>query len=169
MMRKFAFAAALAVCATPLWSHDFAAGDLEIGHPHAFETPPMALSGAGFLTVTNTGGTADRLIAVRADFPQVSVHETVVADGVNRMMPVDGIDILPGETVALEPGGYHVMFMGLDGRQLVAGARFPAVLVFEQAGEVAVEFAVETRPEEAGTGMNHGDTHGDAANEHSGH
>ena len=43
------------------------------------------------------------------------------------------------------------MFIGLDGKQFVEGEKIPATLVFEQAGEVAVEFAVEKRP--SGTGM----------------
>ena len=50
----------------------------------------------------------------------------------------------PGATVTLAPQGTHVMFMGLDA-PLVEGERVPAVLVFEKAGEVAVEFAVEPR------------------------
>jgi copper(I)-binding protein len=44
--------------------------------------------------------------------------------------------------------------MGLTA-PLAEGARVPAVLVFEKAGEVAVEFAVEAR--KAGDGMEHTD------------
>ena len=49
------------------------------------------------------------------------------------------------------------MFMGLEG-PFETGARFPATLIFEQAGEVAVEFVVEQRP---GAGANEGMEHGD--------
>lgn len=155
MFRHIARMAAIAVFITPLWAHEFTLGDLEIIHPYAFETAPMAMSAGGFLTISNTGDTADRLIAVRADFPKVQVHETVVTDGVNQMLPVDGIDIPAGEAVALEPGGYHVMFMGLDGRQLMDGEEFPATLVFEKAGEIAVDFAVEKRSGDTGMKMDH--------------
>ena len=155
MFKKLTLAAAIAACSTQLWAHGFTVGELEIGHPYAFETPAIAMAGAGYLTITNNGDTPDRLIDVRADFPRVSIHETVVTDGVGQMLPVESIEILPGETVTLQPGGYHVMFMGLEGRQFVDGESFTGTLVFEQAGEVEVEFAVETRSAEDEAGMDH--------------
>jgi copper(I)-binding protein len=104
------------------------------------------MSGAGYMTITNTGSEPDRLLALRADFPRVSLHGTQTdAQGVTRMVPVEGIAIAPGETVTLAPGGMHVMFMGLDGDPFEEGERIPATLVFERAGEIAVEFWVEPR------------------------
>ncbi|MEI4263127.1 hypothetical protein [Roseovarius sp. D0-M9] len=49
------------------------------------------------------------------------------------------------------------MFMGLKDRKLVSGKSFPATLVFERAGEVEIEFVVETRPTDAGESSDHGD------------
>ncbi len=152
--KTIAAAVALNLLASPLWAHGFEAGALKIDHPMAFETAPMAMTGGGFMTITNTGDHADRLIAVRADFPKVEIHQTVEKDGVAQMLPVEAIDLAPGATVTLKPGGYHVMFMGLGGRQLKAGDKVPATLVFEHAGEVDVVFAVEKRPE--GLHMQHG-------------
>lgn len=77
---------ALYLLAGPAAAHDATAGGLTIGHPFAIETPPGAMSGAGYLTITNAGSEPDRLIAVRADFPHVTLHRTEVgADGVARM------------------------------------------------------------------------------------
>lgn len=145
-LTRAALVAALLV-AQPALAHDYTLGALSIGHPMAFETPVTARSAAGYLTITNTGDTPDRLIAVRAGFPRVMIHTTEMADGVARMMHLDGLDLPPGETVILEPGGIHVMFMGLDGDPLEQGERIPATLVFEQAGEIEVTFNVEPRPE----------------------
>ena len=50
--------------------------------------------------------------------------------------------------VTLAPQGLHVMFMGLEA-PLAAGASIPATLVFERAGEIAIEFEVEPRAAEA--------------------
>ena len=137
-------------------AHDYQVGDLEIGHPMAFDTPQTAMAGAGYLSITNAGQTADRLIEVRADFPQVMMHTTEEKDGVARMMHVDAIKILPGETVVFEPGGYHVMFMGLAGDPFEAGEQIPATLVFEEAGEIEVMFSVESRTSESeGQSGNH--------------
>ncbi|TIX54312.1 MAG: copper chaperone PCu(A)C, partial [Mesorhizobium sp.] len=44
--------------------------------------------------------------------------------------------------VALAPGGYHLMFVGLK-QQPKQGETFPATLIFEKAGTVTVDFAVE--------------------------
>jgi copper(I)-binding protein len=140
--------------ALPVAAHEYAVGALAVGHPYAAATAAGARAGAGYLSVTNAGAEADRLLAVRADFPRVELHATEVdAAGVARMRPVEAVEVPAGATVTLAPQGTHVMFMGLDA-PLVEGERVPAVLVFEKAGEVAVEFAVEAR--------------GDAA-EHGGH
>ncbi|MCX7889166.1 MAG: copper chaperone PCu(A)C [Rhodobacteraceae bacterium] len=147
LTRILGAAAMLALAALPAGAHEFTAGGLTIGHPYAFETAPTAMAGGGFMTITNEGAEADRLLAVRADFPKVEIHETVEKDGVASMQPVEAIDIPAGATVELKPGGYHVMFVGLEGRPLVAGTMIPATLVFEKAGEVAIEFAVQKRGE----------------------
>jgi copper(I)-binding protein len=60
------------------------------------------------------------------------------------MGEVEALEIPPGETVRLAPGGMHVMFMGLDA-PLTADGSVPATLVFETAGEIEVEFRVEPR------------------------
>ena len=76
------------------------------------------------------------------------------------MLPVEGVEIPPGQTVTLEPGAMHVMFMGL-GAPFVAGETVAATLVFEKAGRVEVEFNVQPRGEGEG-GMEDGDMdHGD--------
>ena len=61
--------------------------------------------------------------------------------GEMTMREVDSIEIPAGETVALEPGGYHVMLMDLAG-PLEAGTTFELTLEFEQAGEQTVEVTV---------------------------
>ena len=119
------------------------------------------MSGAGYLTILNEGAAPDRLLAVQADFAQVTLHRTEKdAEGVARMRPADGIEIAPGETVALEPGGAHVMFVGLDGDPFEAGDVIPATLVFENAGEIPVEFWVQPRDAAAGHEEDQGEGHG---------
>jgi copper(I)-binding protein len=139
-------ALAFAIFALPAAAHEVTTESLVVDHPYALETVATAMSGAGYMTITNTGSVPDRLLEVRADFPRVSLHGTQTdAQGVTRMVPVEGIAIAPGETVTLAPGGMHVMFMGLDGDPFEEGERIPATLVFERAGEIAVEFWVEPR------------------------
>lgn len=57
------------------------------------------------------------------------------------MTEVDAIDLPAGEAVALEPGGYHVMLIGLVS-PLTAGQEFTLTLTFEQAGDIDVTVVV---------------------------
>lgn len=150
MKKILATATAIALGLGMAHAHEFTVGDLTVDHPMAFETAKTAMAGGGFLTVTNNGTEDDRLIAVRADFPKVELHTTEEQDGVAKMIHVDAVDIPAGETVALEPGGFHVMFMGLRGDPFEVGEEIPATLVFEKAGEVEVMFSVEERMTEHG-------------------
>lgn len=134
------------IAAQSATAHEFTASNLVIDHPYSFETTATARTGIGFLTITNNGDTPDRLIAVEADFDRVSLHLTEEQDGVARMLPQpDGVVIAPGAVVSLEPGGLHVMFMGLGGDPFELGETIPATLVFEKAGPVDVVFYVESR------------------------
>ncbi|MFK7882362.1 copper chaperone PCu(A)C [Roseobacter sp.] len=141
----FAATATLLSMSTCAFAHDFKVGALVISDPMTFNTAATAKSGGGYLEVTNTGDTPDRLVGVKADFPKVMLHTTEEKDGIARMMHVDGINIPAGETVALEPGGFHVMFMGLGGDPFEVGEEIPATLIFEKAGEVEVTFNVKER------------------------
>ncbi|MEL6118985.1 MAG: copper chaperone PCu(A)C [Pseudomonadota bacterium] len=156
MKYVFSTLAALAF-STAASAHEYSAGDLSIDHPMSFET--TAKAGVGYMTITNQGSTADALVGVTADFPRVMIHQTVEEDGIAKMKHVDRIEIPAGETVKLLPGGFHVMFMGLE-EPLKDGETIPATLIFEQAGEVEVVFNVEARTSE---------TKDHSGHDHSGH
>jgi len=147
-MRRLSLALILA--ALPATAHEVTTGTLVIDHPHALETPPTAMSGAGYMTITNTGPEVERLLGVRADYPSVGLHGSETdAQGTTRMIPIEAVEIAPGQTVTFARGGMHVMFMGLNGDPFEEGEAIPATLIFEHAGEVAVDFTVEplTAPE----------------------
>lgn len=105
---------------------------------------PMQHEGAVYLTIT--GGSADdRLVGVRAPADVAAaamIHRTSMADdGSMSMDGVDGVAVPAGATVALAPGGSHVMLMGLA-QPLAAGATFDLVLRFEHAGELTAPVEV---------------------------
>lgn len=118
-------------------------GDLVIETPWTRATPPAAAVAAGYLTITNTGDAPDRLLAGTAPFAgRVEIHEMAMDDGVMRMRELaGGLALPPGETVRLEPGGFHVMFMELSA-PLEAGETVRATLRFEHAGAVDLAFPV---------------------------
>jgi copper(I)-binding protein len=150
MTRTVLIAAALLAALSPAWmtapaqAADVTAGSLKISAPWARATPKGASVGGGYLTITNTGTTPDRLTGGLSDVAsRVEIHEMSMDNGVMKMRPVaGGLEIKPGQTVTFKPGGYHVMFMGLK-QQLKPGEDVKATLTFEKAGKVAVDFAVE--------------------------
>lgn len=151
----FAFCVALTCAGTSLVAHEFTSGPLTIDHPMAFETAQTAMSAGGYMTITNTGTQTDQLVGIEADFPKVMLHTTEEKDGIARMMHVDTIEIPAGGTVALQPGGLHVMFMGLNGDPFEVGEEIPATLIFEQAGPVEVVFIVEERGDNGAAKIDH--------------
>ena len=136
--------AALALSTASLFAGDYTAGSLEISAPYARATLPGAPVSGGYMTIRNTGDSADRLTGGRADFAgKVEVHEMKMDGEVMKMRELEGgLEIPAGGEVTLKPGGLHIMFMQLD-EQMKEGEKRPATLVFEQAGEVTVEFEVK--------------------------
>lgn len=121
----------------------FRVGDLTIEQPWTRATLPGAKVAGGYMRITNTGKTADRLIGGSFDLSGIlEVHEMSMDNGVMRMRALEkGLEIPPGGTVDLKPGGYHLMFIDLKGR-VPEGQKVAGRLKFEKAGEVAVEYHV---------------------------
>lgn len=100
-------------------------------------------TGAGFLAIGNRGAAADRLVGASSPAARVIELHTHLREGeVMRMRPVEAIDIAAGQTVTLQPGGLHLMLIGL-GQPLVQGQVVPVTLRFARAGEVQVQLRVE--------------------------
>ncbi len=123
-----------------VWSRPTAAYDGAAKRP-----PPDTAPGVMYLSIVNRGSQNDRLVAVRTDVCDVAeIHETTHEAGSARMAPVGGgVPIPAGETTRFAPGGLHVMLIGLR-RDLLAGERFRAELVFESGGEITVESEVRS-------------------------
>ncbi|MGE0210713.1 MAG: copper chaperone PCu(A)C [Parvibaculaceae bacterium] len=139
---RLTLAAALLVPAAAS-AHEFKAGALEIVHPWARATPAVAKTAAGYLTVINSGTEADRLVGIECGCAAAAMlHETKVENDVASMRHVEAVEIPPGGTVKLAPGGIHVMFVGLTA-PFKEEDRLDATLLFEKAGRVPVEFYVQ--------------------------
>lgn len=157
MRRPAIFVAAMlaAALALPAQADDVAAGNVKISAPWARATPKGAAVGAGYMTITNNGSAPDRLVGGASDVStSFEIHEMSMDNGVMRMRPmVKGLEIKPGQSVELKPGGNHVMFLGLK-KPLVQGEHVKATLAFEKAGKVDVDFTVESigaqKPDSAG-------------------
>jgi len=99
---------------------------------------------AAYLTLRNAGSAPDRLLGARCEAARATeLHRTTIDDaGLAKMGRVEAVDLPVGRSVALEPGGYHLMLMGAG--PLAEGDTVRLTLLFEASG--AVEVAAEVRP-----------------------
>lgn len=146
-MRKMlmvAVASALLASGLPVVAHEFKVGALRIDHPWSRATPGGTKVGAGYVEITNTGTEPERLTGgSTAAADKFELHTSETVDGIAKMRPAtEGIEIPPGSTVALAPGGTHAMLVGLK-KPLKEGEKFVVTLIFEKAGKVEVQFKVE--------------------------
>ncbi len=129
-----------------------AGGSIEISNARArFTTTDV---GAVYFDIRSTGP-GDRLVGASAEIAaDTQVHEIVSEGGSSTMRPVEGgIPIDPGGHVSLQPGGYHVMVLGVD-EIPESGTTFEVVLEFETAGRMTITVHVQEFGEEGG-GMDH--------------
>ncbi len=145
LMKSCALAvlALAAACNGPASAQEVKAGNLVLSHAWARATPRGAQVAGGYLTIENTGTTPDKLLSGSSDVAgHIEVHEMAKKGDVMTMRPVSGgLSIAPGHSVALVPGGYHLMIMGLKA-PLKEGQAVPITLQFEKAGKIVVTFDV---------------------------
>lgn len=109
-------------------------GGGEIGVADVRAPVPAGPNAAVYMTLTNESDTADRLVGVSSDVTDaVELHETQMTDGSMQMQQLDGMDIPAGGETVLEPGGMHVMLIGVDG--LAEGDTIDLTLSFDNAGD----------------------------------
>jgi hypothetical protein len=159
--RQLAAAALLALAAAASFgpalsvAHEYQAGPLKIEHPWSRPTAPGVGVGVGYMVIVNAGK-ADALVAASTPVAErVELHQTRMDGGMMKMRRVEKVEVPAGATVRLEPGGLHMMLIGLK-QPLAEGAKLPVVLRFETAGEVKVELKVEVQ---ADGPKNKGDDH----------
>ena len=132
------FMASLGVGAT-----EYHQGDIAIVDPYSRPTLAGTVNGVAYLTLTNQGPALDGLL--RAESPRakmVQLHTHIHEGAVMRMRPVSSIDIAAGGQVILQPGGLHLMLLGVD-KPFKTGEKIPLTLYFERAGTLTLELPVQ--------------------------
>ncbi len=147
-MRKLTFeflaAMALTIAAILALASGVLANDVMVmsGFARASATP-QAKSAAAYISLENRGPEADRLLSVATDRAAMAhLHDTKTVDGIASMKPVEALDLAPGQSVAMKPGGLHIMLTGLRA-PLQKGSKLNLELSFEKAGKITVEVPIE--------------------------
>ena len=116
---------------------------IKIVSPWARATAGAARDGVAYLTIANTSSTDDRLVGISTPVAKrTELHESVTANGVTRMLAIDGVALKAGSNVVLRPGSYMVMLLDLTS-PLKVGQTFPMTLSFEKAGQIEIMTKVE--------------------------
>lgn len=102
-----------------------------------------ARPGVAYMTIRNHGDDVLTLSSVKTDLAAISeIHQTSTNDqGVSSMARVGDLDILPNGTIALEPGGLHLMLTRLQ-QPMVEGETYALSLVFGNRGSVVVRVPI---------------------------
>src|SRR5262245_20617347 len=161
--RRVAIAAVMAALAIGLAGREAAAqaSNYQVGEV-TFEAPSTRVTPAGakvvgvYLKIINNGAQPDRLLGGSlTGAGDVEVHEMSMSNNIMKMRQLkDGLEIKPGQTVELKPGGLHLMLTGLR-EDLKQGQKRTGTLRFEKAGTVEIEFAIAPIGAQSGGHMKH--------------
>lgn len=104
--------------------------------------PPTQKSTAAYLTVANTGSREVAVIGAQAAVAgRAEIHTTREVDGLMRMERLSQLKIAPGASVALTPGGTHLMLLELQ-RMPQAGETVPLCLELASGEQVCADAEV---------------------------
>ena len=139
IVAEFFLAVALTMAAIIALASGARAGNIEVTEAFArASATPGAKTASLYLTLSNRGSSPDRLVAVATSAASMAhMHETENAGGVMKMRMVQGIDLAPGASVALKPGGMHIMLMGLRA-PLKQGETLEMKLSFQNSDELKI-------------------------------
>jgi copper(I)-binding protein len=137
--RHFVLALALGAACAPA-----ASAEAGIMAESAWAPPSLAgaRNGVAYFTLMNHGGAPDQLVGASTPVAEkAELHRDEMQDGVMRMRPAGPLPLAPGAMETLEPGGLHLMLMGLK-QPLKPGERFPITLRFAHQPPLTVETTV---------------------------
>jgi copper(I)-binding protein len=110
---------------------------------------------AGYLEITNSGKTDDALVAASSPVAgRVEIHTMKMDGGIMQMRKLEKLDVPAGKTVALAPGGDHLMFFELK-QTLKKGESVPVTLTFKKSGEQKISAVIKSMDEATVGGHSH--------------
>jgi copper(I)-binding protein len=115
---------------------------LAVTDAYALAVPPGQPNSAVFLTLTNDSTQSRALVAGASPIAEaVELHKHTHEGGVMRMRPVSRIEVPAQSAVQLQPGGLHVMLIGLKG-DLAPGDQVDLTLTFDDGTQTRVDALV---------------------------
>jgi copper(I)-binding protein len=131
-----------------------AAAEVMVQNPYARAVAPGQKNSAVFMTLMNHGKAEHAIVRASGDVSDVvELHTHINDGGVMRMRPIDKITVAAGGKTDLQPGGLHVMLIGLKGA-LNEGDMVHLTLTFEDGSTAMVMAPVKAVAPAGGGSMN---------------
>ncbi len=110
-----------AAAITLLCASAFAQAEVTVAEPYVRAVPPGQMNTAAFMQLNNSGSEQVALISASSSIAKnVELHNHINEEGVMKMRRVDEVAIAANGNAALQPGGYHIMLIGLN-KEIAAG------------------------------------------------
>ncbi len=120
------------------------AGQVMIDQPYVRAAIKQQRNSAAYMHITNQGDNAYLLYAKSPVADSVELHTHIDDNGVMRMRKIEKIDLPTQQAVTMEPGGLHVMLLGLN-RDLKTGDEISLTLGFSDGSEKNLKVPVQMR------------------------
>ena len=135
-----------------VWSQNVKKNTIEIEHPYIIKPFSGAKSAAAYLIIRNHDDEEFNLLQVTTTIGRAMLHETTTTDeGVVKMEHLVRVNIPEGDELIMQPGGIHIMIMGIS-KPLLVGEEIPATLKFNNEIEIDIEFTVQERKKHSAVG-----------------
>jgi periplasmic copper chaperone A len=133
---------AAATMALLLVTSNALAGNITVDNATLRATAPGVPVSAAYMTLENHDDTERVLLTAHTDLAaSVELHSHVMDGGMMKMRRLDSIPIPAGGRVTFEPGGLHIMLIGLK-QALNAGDHKEIELEFDDSTRINVSFEV---------------------------
>lgn len=151
-MKKLSLYAGLVLLASAASAQHTQSGSVHVMSAWSRALPPVSDNGAVYLTLKNYSDVPDRLVGASSPVAaRVEIHGHEMEAGLMTMRRVESVALKPGEYVRFEPGGNHLMLIGLE-LPLKEGGQIPLTLEFENAQTLEVWVTI-LAPDATGPGM----------------
>ncbi len=120
------------------------ADTIDVTNPYVRGVPPGQPNSAAFMTITSKAGEDHALVAAESGVSKVvELHTHVMEEGMMKMRKIEKIDLPAGQSVNLQPGGLHVMLIGLQ-QELVPDRPVTINLVFDDGSKKEIQAPVQS-------------------------
>lgn len=140
--------------------------EIHIQNPWVRAAPPGVTVLAAYLEIKNDGSKPRILTGVSSTaFDQAGIHQTIMHDNMARMEHMKELTIPAHASVALKPGGMHLMLMAAK-KPVQAGDQIPMTLTFKDGEKITFVATIRSNQTDGMENQPHMDHSGHGSHKH---